>query len=204
MEPFQVDTIDLTMRDPSTGRFRTANIYTIDGIENADGSLRELSIGQLVMAVCLNRASEMENSIIDLMEKMNTTSSQLAAMTEIEEKLLDFFNSDSSNVVASLTNYTISSGDYAGMTYKDFLVAQEVIGSGIGFVRSDSVQSSMDILLKDFTSALESKMDQMNSLNQRDMISLQSMTNKRDQAYDMITNILKSLNSTMTGIANNV
>ena len=204
MEPFQVDTIDLTMRDPSTGRFRTANIYTIDGIENADGSLRELSIGQLVMAVCLSRASEMENSIINLMEKMNTTSSQLAAMTEIEEKLLEFFNASSSNVVATLANYPISSGDYAGTTFKDFLVAQEVIGSGKDYVRSDAVLSDADVLLKDFTSALESKMDQMNSLNQRDMISLQSMTNKRDQAYDMISNILKSLNTTMTGIANNV
>ena len=48
---FQVDTIDLSMRDTSTGRFRTANIYTIDGVENADGSPRVLSIGQLVMAI---------------------------------------------------------------------------------------------------------------------------------------------------------
>ena len=51
---------------------------------------------------------------------------------------------------------------------------------------------------------IESKMDSMNSFSQQKMIELQSETNKRDQAYDMITNILKSLNTVQTGISNNI
>ena len=60
--------------------------------------------------------------------------------------------------------------------------------------------SSTDQLITD----IESKMDSMNSFSQQKMIELQSETNKRDQAYDMITNILKSLNTVQVGISNNI
>ncbi len=53
-------------------------------------------------------------------------------------------------------------------------------------------------------SEIESKMDSLNSFSQAKMIELQSETNKRDQAYDIITNVLKSLNNTQVGIANNI
>ena len=53
-------------------------------------------------------------------------------------------------------------------------------------------------------SEIESKMDSLNSFSQEKMIELQSETNKRDQAYDIITNVLKSLNNTQVGIANNI
>ena len=47
-------------------------------------------------------------------------------------------------------------------------------------------------------------MDKRNSLNQQTMIELQSATSKRDQAYDMISNISKSLNQVSVGIVNNI
>ncbi len=59
---------------------------------------------------------------------------------------------------------------------------------------------STDQLITD----IESKMDSMNSFSQQKMIELQSETNKRDQAYDMITNILKSMHTVQVGIVNNM
>lgn len=59
---------------------------------------------------------------------------------------------------------------------------------------------STDQLITD----IEGKMDSMNSFSQQKMIELQSETNKRDQAYDMITNILKSMNTVQVGIVNNM
>ena len=56
----------------------------------------------------------------------------------------------------------------------------------------------------DLISEIESKMDSMNSFSQQKMIELQSETNKRDQAYDRITNILKSMNTVQVGIVNNI
>ena len=71
------------------------------------------------------------------------------------------------------------------------------------YVRNDAIYSDADMLYDTFVSTIEAKMDENNSFSQQTMIELQSETNKRDQSYDMISNILKSLNNVMVGIANN-
>ena len=182
---------DLSMVSPQSGEFLTARAYTVEGVENADGSLRQLSIGQLVMAICLNRASKLEADIIALMEEMSATSAQLAALTEIENDILDGgANMDNINT----SHVTYDGQDY---TFYDFLV------NVMGFSSSDVPTGFADASNTDLITLIESKMDEKNSFSQQKMIELQSLTNKRDQSYDMISNILKSLNTTMTGIVNN-
>ena len=182
---------DLSMVSPESGEFLTARTYTVEGVENADGSLRQLSIGQLVMAICLNRASKLEADIIALMEEMSATSAQLAALTEIENDILDGgANMDNINT----SHVTYDGQDY---TFYDFLV------NVMGFSSSDVPTGFADGSNTDLITLIESKMDEKNSFSQQKMIELQSLTNKRDQSYDMISNILKSLNTTMTGIVNN-
>ena len=182
---------DLSMVSPESGEFLTARAYTVEGVENADGSLRQLSIGQLVMAICLNRASKLEADIIALMEEMSATSAQLAALTDIENDILDGgANMDNINT----SHVTYDGQDY---TFYDFLV------NVMGFSPSDVPTGFADASNTDLITLIESKMDEKNSFSQQKMIELQSLTNKRDQSYDMISNILKSLNTTMTGIVNN-
>ena len=182
---------DLSMVSPQSGEFLTARTYTVEGVENADGSLRQLSIGQLVMAICLNRASKLEADIIALMEEMSATSAQLAALTDIENDILDGG--------ANMNNINTSHVTYDGQDYTvyDFLV------NVMGFSPSDVPTGFAAASNTDLITLIESKMDEKNSFSQQKMIELQSLTNKRDQSYDMISNILKSLNTTMTGIVNN-
>lgn len=182
---------DLSMVSPQSGEFLTARTYTVEGVENADGSLRQLSIGQLVMAICLNRASKLEADIIALMEEMSATSAQLAALTDIENDILDGG--------ANMNNINTSHVTYDGQdyTFYDFLV------NVMKFSASDVPTGFADGSNTDLITLIESKMDEKNSFSQQKMIELQSLTNKRDQSYDMISNILKSLNTTMTGIVNN-
>ena len=198
---------DLSMVNPDTGRYLTANVYTVDGVTNADGSLRELSIGQLVMAICLQRASELETNIIALMEEMNSTSAQLEAMTEIENEIVKWPDElkAAGTSARSLNNYNVSSDNaaYPGVTYKTALEDMGVIANGIRYVRISGNPDSDDIMFDDFITQLESKMDEMNSFSQQKMIELQSLTSKRDQSYDMISNVLKSLNTVQVGIVNN-
>ena len=190
---------DLSMVSPQSGEFLTARAYTVEGVKNADGSLRQLSIGQLVMAICLNRASELEADIIALMEEMSTTSAQLADMTKIEQAVIDDFAANQNGHAYNLDNVTVTSSTSAVQLLRDL----EVINSSQTYVRNDSILSNADIMYDDFITQIESKMDEKNSFSQQKMIELQSLTNKRDQSYDMISNILKSLNTTMTGIVNN-
>ena len=190
---------DLSMVSPESGEFLTARAYTVEGVTNVDGSLRQLSIGQLVMAICLQRASKLEADIIALMEEMSTTSAQLADMTKIEQAVIDDFAANQNGHAYNLNNVTVTSSTSAVQLLRDL----EVINSSQTYVRNDSILSNADIMYDDFITQIESKMDEKNSFSQQKMIELQSLTNKRDQSYDMISNILKSLNTTMTGIVNN-
>ena len=189
--PINTVEFDLSMVNPDTGRYLTARAYTVDGVNNVDGTPRELSIGQLVMAICLQRATALEASIVELMEKMNATSAQLEAMTQIEEDILDGG--------ANMNNASTSSVTYDGTTYtfRDFLV------NVMGMDSSEVPTGFADASSTDFITALESKMDEKNSFSQQKMIELQSQTSKRDQSYDMISNVLKSLNTVQVGIVNN-
>lgn len=180
-----VDTIDLTVANPTTGEYLTANVYFVDGVQDDAGNLRPLSIGQLVMALCLQRAADLESQVVSLMDTMNQVSEQLTIMTDIEKQAL----SGGINLKDGTTTYNGQS-----VTYQKFLT--DVMGMS-------NVPDSADASSTDFITQLESKMDEKNSFSQQTMIQLQSLTNKRDQSYDMVSNIVKSLGTVLTGIANN-
>jgi len=201
---------DLSMASPETGEMLTARAYTVEGVTNEDGSLRQLSIGQLVMAICLQRASELETQIIALMEEMNTTSQQLEIMTSIEEKVIGWSTRSSpphdgkyEHLYHDEDKISAPGSEYDGKTMEEFLRAMGVIGDGIQCVRFKGDPDPNDIMYDDFITQIEAKMDEKNSFSQQKMIELQSITNKRDQSYDMISNVLKSLNTVLVGNVNN-
>lgn len=194
-----VDQIYLSMKNPDTGEYLMADVYTVEGVENADGSPRLLSIGQLVMALCLKRAHDLEmgyndsitgqhvDGVLEIMNSLETNTEILECLTKIETDTLD------GDVNLKTKKLTFQGEE---MTYYDFLTRQ----TGVENVPTGTVNSKSS----EFISALESEMDSRNSFSQQTMIQLQSQTTKRDQAYDMISNTLKSLNNVLVGNANNM
>lgn len=173
--------------DQVSGSALTYRVYTFEGVTNEDGSLRQLSIGQLVMALCLARASELEAQIIELMEEMNKSSAQLEALTEVEEGLVAVDDSQ-------LATYVSGEVKYDGKTYDYVSFLKSVFG----------ITVPSDMTVGELITEIETKMDELNSFSQQTMIELQSLTNKRDQSYDMISNVLKSLHTTLLGTVNNI
>ena len=194
-----VDQIYLSMKNPDTGEYLMANVYTVEGVENADGSPRLLSIGQLVMALCLKRAHDLEmgyndsitgqhvDGVVEIMNSLENNTEILECLTKIETETLD------GDVNLKTKKLTFQGEE---MTYYEFLTGYTTIES----VPEGTVNSSSS----EFISALESEMDSKNSFSQQTMIQLQSQTTKRDQTYDMISNTLKSLNNVLVGNANNM
>ena len=201
---------DLSLTNPDTGEYLTARTYTVPGVNNVDGTPRELSMGELVMAICLQRATALEAAIVQIMDELNKTSAKLESLTEINQAVVDYFSSDDHTHVFqfhnsggsdNFTNLVVQSGLYAGQTYRDAIQGTGIVPNtqNVCYVRDDAIYSAADILDTD----IEDKMDELNSLSQQTMIELQSQTSKRDQTYDMISNILKSLNTVQVGIVNN-
>ena len=181
--------------ETEASRTAQANVYTVDGVTDSTGAPRRLAIAELVMVVCLARAAEKEAAVIKLIGTMSNNTATLEGLTDVESKLLE-----GANITTITGNYL-----YNGVTYTnavDFLAA-----AGINFTIASSdpnVPGTLGTPLEEVLTQIESKMDSMNSFSQQKMIELQSETNKRDQAYDMITNILKSMHTVQVGIVNNM
>ena len=151
------------------------------------------------MALCLKRAHDLEmgyndsitgqhvDGVLEIMNSLETNTEILECLTKIETDTLD---GDVNLKTKKLTFQGVE------MTYYDFLTRQ----TGVENVPTGTVNSKST----EFISALEAEMDSRNSFSQQTMIQLQSQTTKRDQAYDMISNTLKSLNNALVGNANNM
>lgn len=203
---FETEQIRLSMRSPDNARYLTANVYTVEGIEE-NGVPRQLSIGQLVMAICLERATKTEAKIVQIMAEMNSASEVLETITKIEDALVDAvakkgsfttFDCDNfSDIGLKASDFKDKNGNvWVGGYWDSYL--NERFGFGLNTTAAKT-QEQID----EWLSAMESKMDEYNTLNQQKMIELQSQTNKRDQSYDLMSAILKSLNNTIIGTVNN-
>jgi len=174
---FETEKITLSGRDKA-GRNLTANVYTLEGVTNADGSPRLMSIAQLCMAICLQRASNLEAKLIEVMNVLATHSDDLEFLANIEDKAIGGetrpYSTDEWNRMKALIP------DLRGAT-----------DSGI-----------TDLTL--FCSDLESAMDSLNSLSQELLIEIETLTAKRDDTYTLVSNVTKSCYQTLSGIVANV
>ena len=194
---FTSELTPLTVRNPETGRLLTANIYTIDGLEG------EFSMGQLVMAICLSRAVDIENELIEVMRDVDATSSRLDTLTQIQERFVDWFDNhgagDKFTGFGEEVSFTYDGKTIAGSAWRDFLrntCEMTLVEVPDGDLTKVQVESLID--------SLSDRMDAYNSISQDQLIRMESLTMKRDQTYDMVTNILKTVNTQLLGNAGNV
>jgi len=175
LSTFSTEQIRLSMRGDK-GAYLKANVYTIPELTNADGSLRQLSIGQLVMAICMNRAAQLEDDVVTLMESLAETTEAIEALAQAESEIADKNTGDVASISRDLESLMKSLGVTAttGMTYGEL------------------------------QSACESRLDALNSISQDTLIEIQSLTSKRDDTYTLVSNVSKTLNTVQTGIVNNM
>jgi len=197
---------NLSMTDPETGNRLQGQYYTLTGVMAADGKqLRPLSIGQLVMAVCLDQAVKLEADIVTKMQEMAKTVTRIEVLTLLQETIIN--NPDSTGKLTLSHTYDLSQWPRA--EGKTPYGSAENWSTTYKFLTSDSDGPLCKGLTttstaEEVVSAISSALDDQNTVNQEETINLQSLTNKRDQRYDMITNILKSFGNVMAAIANNL
>ena len=193
---FDTENIQLSMRDTDTGKWLTANVYTMEGVNGPDGAPRQMSISQLLLAICLQRAAEVETGIIAIMEQMNANTETLEGLTVIEEKLVN-----------GETNVGQMRRDDDGTPFR---WVDEHTGETMesqtadAFLRGIGMTTYATLDVDSLYSEIESKMDTLNSISQELLIDLQSKTSKRDQCYDFASNGIKSFHTVLTGIVNNL
>lgn len=196
MNPFTCDSITLSSYDETTGLQNTARVYRVEGID------RELSIAELVMAICLNQGAKLEAEIVEMMSKMDETTRRINELTNVENMLVPLLDEGIGEPAWQFSKITGTppSGCSPSDSWMEYV-------AGFG-VQIDPALMNKATLTRDelqtVVTAIENQLDALNTNSQSDMIKLQSSVNKRDQSYDLDTAMVKSIATANNGIAANM
>jgi len=138
-----------------------------------------MTLGQMVISVCIARAAVIETASVARMNKMTATNAILDQLSEYARQ-----------VVEGSANWS---------TVKTYL--WNICG-----ISSDDLPSSITSptdRLKAYD-VIRRQLDNFNNVSQRDMVDLQSLVNRRDVAYSTSTNTVRSLLRTRLGTASNL
>lgn len=176
------------------------NRYAPEGANDinlyAFGDARGLSLGQLVMAICLRQASVIEGQSVLKMNQLNASASFLNVLAQVGEYVMAN-SSLESTLDLSKTGY-VPTHVSMQTTYWEFIVYE------CG-VNPDLVPKSVD-KMDDKTRVfgyLGDLMDRAASDNEDQSIDLQSYLSRRDTAYNTSSSVVKKLGKTMDAVAKN-
>lgn len=159
------------------------NAYAPDGAQAINlfslGEAQNLTLGQLVAAICIQAADAYEAQSVSRMNQMNLRVDNLEQASEILSKL---------------ANGTMSSSEWSAA--KTFLNAAYGI-TGL----PNSISAYNDRL--DATRTIGATLEGQTSDTQQDMIEVQSLISQRDVSYSTSTNILRALNTSNQSTAAN-
>ena len=206
-----VDTFDLTSIDESTGLHNTAKVYWVDGIN------RPLPLAQLVMAICLERAVDRENEVVRIMNKITNTTKTIEDLSWIENILVGYADTGISK--REYNGYNAWAIDWIAIVDEDKIPEGWKLWGDrgrwtewlceLGVIDEKAYKDPNTYWKGTFSSAdvnkildaIDTKLDSLNTTSQKDMILLQSETTKRDQTYDLISVMVKSIGGANTSIA---
>ena len=136
-----------------------------------------LTIGQLVIAVSMRSAAAYESQSVVKMNRMAEGSGTLEKIAEFMEAISD------------------GGGDWAEIK----AYCQTALGI------SDELPDNLDTYAKRMAAvtALKEKVDALAQQQQRDMIDLQTLVNRRDVAYSTSSNVIRSLGTSQGADAAN-
>jgi len=195
--PFEVQKITLSGRDKLANPL-TASVYTLEGVTDEFGNLRLMSIGQLCMAICLQRASKVELQLVELMNQMAENSAQLAVLSEVEKAIADDYEKWDASTSAE------AQFQYKGENAATFDTLMDGKKNNYSYNEDDKTITVKSGQVDAFFSDVESVMDALNTTSQELLIDIESYTAKRDDTYSLVSNLTKAFSTTLSAIQNNL
>ena len=179
----------------NTNTFRSAIQATYD-LDWNNVKINGLSLTRVIMLVTIIRAELIEQQLVEQMEDLAARTAKLQSSATAEQYILDNYNSiiNSNTIIPGL--YTYPDGSQV-TNLQTFL--QSVLGINVSFSGNWSKEKKDEVI-----SAIQSKQDELNTISQETSINIQSLINKRDQAYLLGTNAITLFNSGHMNVARNI
>jgi cell fate (sporulation/competence/biofilm development) regulator YmcA (YheA/YmcA/DUF963 family) len=168
-----------------------AGIYTMD---NAN-----MDIDTIMMTIGAERADGIEQQMVDQANAMKSRNTEISELNNVLAQVSAIQDNDTLFDANTATVMV----DGKSMSVKDFFKQE-----GIPMLSTDA-KSGADWKWgkeekAEAVQVIKGKLDSLNSDSQMDMIRLQGLVNKRDQAFDMITNLMDKFSKTMDTIVGNM
>ncbi len=194
------------------------NVLMVDLSALTADDIQSLDIETALLAVNMNRVSALDDQLRTQMEGVQAKNDQMALLTTLQNNLNAVMNGLPSNMTDT-TPLGSNLDNQVGLeeTVNDSMQAAQVqlfknsdgeyriglLSNGDpydGGINSNVTKGELDLALND----IQSMLTNLSNTQQTDMLTLQSTTNKRNEAYDTMTNFLKKLQDSKSGIVSNM
>ncbi len=171
------------------------NIQAVGGDLFADGAGQTMDLQDLIMAIESKRADLLDKQLADQVNRMKQLNEKIA----LANKMLAYARTQQSSVLKGGVSKDDSKIVADNMSFRQW--AQQ---NGISLRDANDD----DLHNKDEWSAIienvKGHLNTLNSTSQMEMIRLQSLMNKRNQAYELMTNALQKLSGSVDKIIGNI
>jgi len=203
---------------------------SISGIGGAQGiNVQGMDLETAMMAVQSNRANLLETQLKDQISSVQAKNDQISKMNQLLgslNKAAAMFGSDakadtridgnsqfanggaynvekevnSGYISAGITNPGLSDNKDGGGGLTNTLKADGSAARLEGGLRGDVTKGKLDGAIQQ----VKSQIDSMSNSQQMDMLRLQSLSNKRNEAFDVMTNFIKKMQDSRSSIIGNM
>ncbi|MFC4160057.1 hypothetical protein [Chitinimonas lacunae] len=183
----------------------TTSVNASSGVNQVD--LSQYDLETALMMVQSERANLLETQIKDQLETIQKRNQDIAKLNELIGNLKAARPSGTDPEAWHGLSYSWGNDDRtkssntrqalidAGCTVTDSN-CKDVDGNGT----IDAQQKTFDVWIEQ----LKGKIDSLNSSQQMDMLRMQSLTNKRNEAFDLMTNFIKKMADSRSSILGNM
>lgn len=195
-----------------------SNVLMVDPMSISAADISEMDLETALLAVQMNRATQLEDQLKTQMTAVQAKNDQMAKLTTALSKL---------NGTLALCGTDITTNKPIGpvLTDADEMAINDALNAAgvYPFTQTDGVDSNGERLDADGNAApgyvsgtstrgeLEAAIKQLDGMvtnlsntQQMDMLKLQSLSNKRNEAYEIMTNFIKKLQENKSSIIANM
>jgi len=198
----------MTSINPSaTGINGVAQYTSVSGSDDATASqLSGLDLESAMMLVQSNRANLLETQLKNQISAVQDRNNQIAQLNQLINDLriqrasgtdTEAWSKLGSDAASGAAMYERLKGAGVTMPTGNDTVNGSTTDNGNIY---DAKQKTVDTWIEQ----LKGKIDSLNSTQQMDMIRLQSLTNKRNEAFEIMTNTIEKIQKTNDSIVGNI
>ncbi len=159
-----------------------------------------LSLSRVIMLITLIRAERIEEQLVEQMDKLAERTALLQGSADAEQFVLDKYSDTIKNDTTFQSHAEPNGGGVYFISIKYYLETE--LGLSLTFPAEGAAwsQSFKDEVI----AAIQTKQDELNTISQETSINIQSLINKRDQAYLLGTNAIGLFYSGHISVARNM